>query len=899
MWWGNHTSRNIDIEAGVKMAWTGLNLTNDGRRILNKAQLNNRLNFKSIVIGDGNAPANFNAQKKLVHQLYELTDLKISIEDDVCILMTDLPVVDYDYYLREIGVIVTTDDGDKLYAYDNCGGDAQYVINTAGIERTEKRVRLALTVSGVENITVSVPSNLYVDYKDYENTIADIRQSKIDGAGGDISDTVSSFKQTDILENIKSGEKTGQIFGKVSKAINVLISHLADNVRHITAGERSLWNTVKNKVDIIPGKGLSTNDYTTVEKNKLSGIADKANNYVHPVSHPADIITQDATHRFVSDDEKKVWNTNKSNVDTHVSNNTIHITSQERTQWNKVTDKLDKTGGAISGDIVPDKTEAYDLGHEDKKWDNVWVETLEAGYVNAKEGIQGNLTGNAASAAKLVTARNINGAKFDGTSDIQLPLYYSYSFGTTENAIYYSSFCKMKKDNVTSECQTTLLLSATGNFGGTIPGTYLISMSNRGQKATMTVVCLQKSSQSDLTFGYYSDDTYFYFGVIRPTYSYSTNLTVLSKSASAETGKFLNSTTKPKNWVDVKITNSIGGNASTVNGHTVNANVPANAKFTDTNTTYPIYNKTINGSYTTAFRTQTKGNATHGDFISTIRNDTANVAGSPQYSSGIAFGRNDTHGYLNINYNSEQAYIGGGNGDKLNWYKAISLDGHTHNFLLDSNDSRHINFAYSKANVSYDVDNLYLACWVGGTTPELRAMNKSTFAKSSHTHSYNDLSNKPTIPSVGNGTVTITQNGTKKGSFTMNQSGNATIALSDNNDRTSVTTKSTNGNNVKGTYKCLTLSDGSTKILYGKTNATIVNLTEPYGSAYWKDIYIDLPSYFNTITYVGITPFLPSTGLLNVQHMGNTPQTNLLALRVFGAKNETITCFFTICIMGY
>lgn len=47
--------------------------------------------------------------------------------------------------------------------------------------------------------------------------------------------------------------------------------------------------------------------------------------------------------------------------------------------------------------------------------------------------------------------------------------------------------------------------------------------------------------------------------------------------------------------------------------------------------------------------------------------------------------------------------------------------------------------------------------------------------------SYNDLSNKPTIPSVGNGTVTITQNGVNKGSFTMNQSGNLTIALTDNN----------------------------------------------------------------------------------------------------------------------
>lgn len=43
-----------------------------------------------------------------------------------------------------------------------------------------------------------------------------------------------------------------------------------------------------------------------------------------------------------------------------------------------------------------------------------------------------------------------------------------------------------------------------------------------------------------------------------------------------------------------------------------------------------------------------------------------------------------------------------------------------------------------------------------------------------HTHNYNDLTNKPTI---GNGTITITQGGVTKGSFTTNQSGNSIIAL--------------------------------------------------------------------------------------------------------------------------
>ena len=53
------------------------------------------------------------------------------------------------------------------------------------------------------------------------------------------------------------------------------------------------------------------------------------------------------------------------------------------------------------------------------------------------------------------------------------------------------------------------------------------------------------------------------------------------------------------------------------------------------------------------------------------------------------------------------------------------------------------------------------------------------------------IKNKPTIPSVGNGTVTIKQAGTSKGTFTMNQSGNTTIELTDNNTDTKNTAGST------------------------------------------------------------------------------------------------------------
>lgn len=49
-----------------------------------------------------------------------------------------------------------------------------------------------------------------------------------------------------------------------------------------------LWARIKEiltgKVDKEVGKGLSTNDYTTAEKTKLSGIETNANNYTHPLS---------------------------------------------------------------------------------------------------------------------------------------------------------------------------------------------------------------------------------------------------------------------------------------------------------------------------------------------------------------------------------------------------------------------------------------------------------------------------------------------------------------------------------------------------------------------------------------------------------------------------------------
>lgn len=98
------------------------------------------------------------------------------------------------------------------------------------------------------------------------------------------------------------------------------------------------------------------------------------------------------------------------------------------------------------------------------------------------------------------------------------------------------------------------------------------------------------------------------------------------------------------------------------------------------------------------------------------------------------------------------------------------------------------------------------------------------------------IKNKPTIPSVGNGTVTITQNGTSKGTFTMNQSGNTTIALTDTNTDTNTvtnigTTSSnySNGNILIQGSGATTVSKSGNTVTISSTN-TDTNTWRPLGT---------------------------------------------------------------------
>lgn len=93
------------------------------------------------------------------------------------------------------------------------------------------------------------------------------------------------------------------LIGAAPEALDTLVE-IANALNNDPDFAATMTTQLAGKVDKVAGKGLSTEDFTAELKAKLEGIT----GYVHPASHPATMITEDATHRFATDAEKAAWN---------------------------------------------------------------------------------------------------------------------------------------------------------------------------------------------------------------------------------------------------------------------------------------------------------------------------------------------------------------------------------------------------------------------------------------------------------------------------------------------------------------------------------------------------------------------------------------------------------------
>ena len=94
-------------------------------------------------------------------------------------------------------------------------------------------------------------------------------------------DLTGYYNKTQVDKAIEDSEarSTAAIALKVDKVDGKQLS-----TNDYTTAEKQEVAKIANKVDKVEGKQLSTEDYTTAEKTKLKGVAANANNYVHPTT---------------------------------------------------------------------------------------------------------------------------------------------------------------------------------------------------------------------------------------------------------------------------------------------------------------------------------------------------------------------------------------------------------------------------------------------------------------------------------------------------------------------------------------------------------------------------------------------------------------------------------------
>jgi hypothetical protein len=94
------------------------------------------------------------------------------------------------------------------------------------------------------------------------------------------------------------------------------------------------------------------------DKIKIDGIEAGANKYVHPVSHPPSIITQDAGNRFVTDAEKAAWNakaaqTDVGSITSLLTNNKSNTVAAINELFTSASNGKTAVAAAITGKGIP------------------------------------------------------------------------------------------------------------------------------------------------------------------------------------------------------------------------------------------------------------------------------------------------------------------------------------------------------------------------------------------------------------------------------------------------------------------------------------------------------------------------------------------------------------------
>jgi hypothetical protein len=147
------------------MSFGGVQFTNQGLALQAKAQTGVELHFTRLAVGDGELGGqSIPALTDLIHLVksVDITKLK-TLPGGKAVVGGILSNQDIaaGFYWRELGLFATDPDiGELLYCYGNAGVLAEYIPAPGGAEILEKQINIVALVGNAQNITATIEQSL-------------------------------------------------------------------------------------------------------------------------------------------------------------------------------------------------------------------------------------------------------------------------------------------------------------------------------------------------------------------------------------------------------------------------------------------------------------------------------------------------------------------------------------------------------------------------------------------------------------------------------------------------------------------------------------------------------------------------------------------------------------------
>ena len=214
---------------------------------------------------------------------------------------------------------------------------------------------------------------------------------------------------------------------------------------------------------------------------------------------------------------------------------------------------------------------------------------------------------------------------------------------------------------------------------------------------------------------------------------------------------------------------------------TLNQSGAATIDLTDNDTTYSTATQSANGLMSSSDKKKLDGIAEGANKItvdSALSSTSTNPVQNKVIKSALDGKAGSSHSHSSLTNSSGRVFnvpTGGSGGEQKTLVITDDLNAYQPAGNYASSTHKH--------PIS-DINNLQST--IDGIYSDMGLQDEAIAGKSDigHTHTKSQITDFPTIPTVNNPTITINQGGTKKGSFTLNQSGSTTIELTDNDTNT-------------------------------------------------------------------------------------------------------------------